>query len=200
MTSTTLEEKRVQEDIDEGKKISAQIEAKAKEKQARAERAEERRKHREQNPSTLRRVLGHLKPETTAGGIPLMVWSVFFRSVVLLTYYLMAVATAQGVIPALGMWLHQQSGAARGELNLDGTIAMWVMPLLFMVALLLIGEVALMRAMWRWSSRMIAKMRGSAETTEGTDQSEKTDQPKQTPAPAAKTTTRGNKKKRKRSK
>lgn len=161
MASTTLEEKRVQQDIEDTKEISKSLEIKRKQKQERAERAERNRKEKQENPSRLRRAMSWLKPETTQGGVPVMVWTVFFRSTVLIAFYLMAVATAQGVIPALGMWLHQQSGAAQGQLTSDGTLAMWVMPLLFMVTLVTVAELVLMRAMWRWSSRMIAKTRGT---------------------------------------
>ena len=73
------------------------------------------------------------------------------------------------IIPLLGAWLHQQSGASRGALSADGSIAMWLMPLLFLVALLAAGEIVVMRGMWRWATRMIAKIRDARDEATGAD-------------------------------
>ncbi|MFD0269372.1 hypothetical protein ACFVGY_22810 [Streptomyces sp. NPDC127106] len=108
-----------------------------------------------------------LAPGNQAGGFSVVVWAGFFRAVVLLADYLLACITAVVVIPLLGAWLHQQSGASRVALSGDGTIAMWLMPLLFLVALLAAGEIVVMRGMWRWATRMIAKIQDArGEVTE----------------------------------
>ncbi|MBK3582441.1 hypothetical protein JHN49_01410 [Streptomyces sp. MBT57] len=108
-----------------------------------------------------------LKRET--GGFSVVAWAGFFRAIVLLADYLLAIITAVVVIPMLGAWLHQQSGAARGALSGDGTIAIWLMPLLFLVALIVAGEIVVMRSMWRWATRMIAKIRDARGEAVGVD-------------------------------
>ncbi|MFF8914182.1 hypothetical protein ACF08M_12860 [Streptomyces sp. NPDC015032] len=113
----------------------------------------------EKKDSKLRAIWRALAPKEEAGRLSVVVWAGFFRAIVLLADYLLAFITAMVVIPLLGAWLHQQSGAAKGMLSTDGTIAMWLMPLLFLVALLAAGEIVVMRAMWRWATRTIAKIR-----------------------------------------
>ncbi|KOT57103.1 MULTISPECIES: hypothetical protein [Streptomyces] len=113
----------------------------------------------ERKGSKLRAGWRALAPRKDAGRFSVVVWAGFFRAIVLLADYLLAFITAMVVIPLLGAWLHQQSGAAKGVLSTDGTIAMWLMPLLFLVALLAAGEIVVMRVLWRWATRMIAKIR-----------------------------------------
>lgn len=84
--------------------------------------------------------------------------SIALHALVLLLDYLIAVVTATTVIPALGAWLHEQSGASQGQLTEAGTFALWAMPLLFMTALLVCAEFVLMRGMWRGASRIAAKV------------------------------------------
>ncbi len=93
-----------------------------------------------------------------------IVWAVLVRSVVLVADYLLVSATATVVIPMLGAWLHQQSGAAHGELTAAGTIAIWLMPLAFLVIVLAAGEIAVMRGMWRGGGQMIARARSRRAT------------------------------------
>ncbi|GGS80615.1 MULTISPECIES: hypothetical protein [Streptomyces] len=109
-----------------------------------------------------------LAPRNQAGGVSVVVWAGFFRAVVLLADYLLACITAVVIIPLLGAWLHQQSGASRVALSADGTIAMWLVPLLFLVALLVAGEIVVMRGMWRWATRMIAKIQNARGDVPGT--------------------------------
>ncbi|MFD4574234.1 hypothetical protein ACFWNK_19730 [Streptomyces sp. NPDC058417] len=108
-----------------------------------------------------------LKKET--GRFSVMVWAGFFRAIVLLADCLLAFITAMVIIPLLGAWLHQQSGASRGALSADGTIAMWLMPLLFLVALLAAGEIVVMRGIWRWATRIIAKIGDARGEVTGAD-------------------------------
>ena len=79
------------------------------------------------------------------------------RLLVLVADYLLVFTTATVVIPTLGAWLHQSSGAAQDSLTLSGTVAMWLMPLLFLVTVLTVGVLVVMRGMWRWSTRVIDK-------------------------------------------
>lgn len=95
-----------------------------------------------------------------AGRLPLVLWAGFVRAVVLAADYLLAFITAMVVIPSLGAWLHAQTGVSQGALTGAGTIAMWLMPLLFLVALLAFGEVILMRGMWRGATRLIERVQG----------------------------------------
>lgn len=80
----------------------------------------------------------------------------FYRGVVLIVGYLLVMVIAMTIIPLLGAWLHEQSGASQGQLTAVGTVAMWFMPLLFLVALLTAATLGVLRSMWRWSSRRIA--------------------------------------------
>ncbi|MFD7668102.1 hypothetical protein [Streptomyces sp. NPDC059788] len=127
----------------------------------------------EKKGSKLRAGWRTLAPREKGGRFSVVVWAGFFRAVVLLADYLLAFITAMVVIPLLGAWLHQQSGATKGVLSTDGLIAMWLMPLLFLVALLAAGEIVVMRAMWRWAARITAKVRDARDVA---------------PKPAARTT------------
>lgn len=114
---------------------------------------------KERKPAKLAGVLRRLAPEKSSDGFPVLIWAVFFRLVVLIADYLLVLSTAIVLIPMLGAWLHQQSGAVYGDLNMAGTIAMWISPLLFLVLVLAAGEIAVMRAMWFWASRRIQSIR-----------------------------------------
>ncbi|MFD8633932.1 hypothetical protein [Streptomyces sp. NPDC059533] len=133
---------------------------------ARKTTAKPEKEHDDSKPRTGWR---RLAPKNQAGGFSVVVWAGFFRAVVLLADYLLALITAVVVIPLLGAWLHQQSGASRVALSADGTIAMWLVPLLFLVALLAAGEIAVMRGMWRWATRMIAKIQDARGEATGAD-------------------------------
>ncbi|PUB32482.1 hypothetical protein C8K30_1011008 [Promicromonospora sp. AC04] len=95
------------------------------------------------------------------GTLPLAVWAGLLRAVALAADYLIAFITAVVVVPTLGAWLHAQSGASQGTLTGAGTLAMWLVPFLFLVALLAAGEIALMREIWRWSTRTIGRVRSA---------------------------------------
>jgi hypothetical protein len=109
--------------------------------------------------SVLRRAWRQLTPKRSRDGLPIVLWAGFFRLVVLIADYLLAFVTATVVIPTFAAWLHRQSGAASGQLTMAGMIAMWLTPLLFLVAILAAGEIAAMRALWRWSTRKIQRIR-----------------------------------------
>ncbi|MFD4475830.1 hypothetical protein ACFWPU_06910 [Streptomyces sp. NPDC058471] len=129
---------------------------------------------KEQKDSKLRTGWRRLAPKKVTGRFSVVGWAGFFRAIVLLADYLLAVITAMVIIPLLGAWLHQQLGASRGALSADGSIAMWLMPLLFLVALLVAGEIVVMRGMWRWATRMIANIRDARGEATGADITPKT--------------------------
>ncbi|MFC9756691.1 hypothetical protein [Streptomyces sp. NPDC056921] len=125
-----------------------------------------------QKESKFRTGWRRLAPKKEGGRFSLVVWAGLFRAVALVADCLLAFITAVVVIPLLGAWLHEQSGASQGALTAAGTIAMWLMPLLFLAALLAAGEIVLMRAMWRWATRTIAKIRDiQGDATRTNDQS-----------------------------
>ncbi|MFK0244583.1 hypothetical protein ACIQUM_07780 [Amycolatopsis azurea] len=98
-------------------------------------------------------------------------WShiLLYRAVTLVADVLLAFITATVIIPTLAAWLHQQSGAAHGSLTMAGTIALWLMPLFFLVTLLAAGEIATMRAVWRWATGRIQKARTAGAERATTD-------------------------------
>lgn len=93
----------------------------------------------------------------------LVVWTVLLHGVVLVADWVMAFVTATGVIPSLAAYLHQESGAGRGQLTVDGTIALWAAPLLFLVLVLTAAELVLMRGMWRWAARRAQAIRAASQ-------------------------------------
>lgn len=77
--------------------------------------------------------------------------------------YLLVLVTAVRVIPATGVFLYENSGVdSRTPLNAQ--IAFWLMPLCFLVLMLLIGEVAAIRALWTLGSRWTARTRPTRPT------------------------------------
>lgn len=86
------------------------------------------------------------------------------RASILLFDWLLVFTTATSLVPALGAWLHMKSGAAGPGVGVDGLIAVWLVPLLFIVGMLMIGEVAIMRALWRAGRRKIERMRAQLES------------------------------------
>lgn len=114
---------------------------------------------KDKGPSKLGVAWRRLRPATSSDGLPVLIWAAFYRSVVLIADYLLGLGVAIVVIPMIAAWLHRESGVAAGQLTMSGTIAMWMAPLLFVVLILAAGVIAVMRAMWRWSSRRIQHVR-----------------------------------------
>lgn len=85
-------------------------------------------------------------------------FAALLHGLVLVVDWIMALVTATGVIPTLAAYLHRESGASRGQLTVDGTIALWAAPLLFLVLVLAAGELVLMRGMWRWAARRVQRI------------------------------------------
>ena len=92
-------------------------------------------------------------------GIPVVVWALVIRTTTLIFDYMLVMATAIGLIPMIGLYLHQASGAAQNELTTSGTVALWILPFLFVVTVLTVAEIVLMRSLWRAGGRRIAKLR-----------------------------------------
>jgi hypothetical protein len=88
----------------------------------------------------------------------------FIRASILLFDWLLVFTTATSLVPAVGAWLHMKSGAAGPGVGVDGLIAVWLVPLLFIVGMLMIGEVAIMRALWQAGRRKIERMRAQLES------------------------------------
>ena len=97
--------------------------------------------------------------EGVQAGLLVAVWATVIRAATLVVDYLLVMVTAVGVIPMIGLYLHQASGSAQNELTTSGTVALWIVPLLFVVTLLAVAEIALMRWLWRTGSRWIASIR-----------------------------------------
>ncbi|MEU6263732.1 hypothetical protein [Saccharopolyspora shandongensis] len=160
MTTQTLDQR------DETKRIDDVDEAAAPAKKPAATKVVKKRE--EKRSSKLGKAWGRLSPRKSGDGLPVVIWAGFFRLVVLIADYLLVFVTATVAIPMLGAWLHRQSGASQGLLTTAGSVAMWLMPLLFLVLILAAGEIAVMRAMWRWSTQRIQRVRagraGESET------------------------------------
>ncbi|WP_284982431.1 hypothetical protein [Arthrobacter sp. efr-133-TYG-118] len=106
-----------------------------------------------------KRSLGSAAAEGPKAGLPVVVWAIVIRAATLVVDYLLVMVTAVCIIPMIGLYLHQASGAAQNELTTSGTVALWIVPLLFVVTLLAVAEIALMRWLWRAGSRRIASIR-----------------------------------------
>jgi hypothetical protein len=89
----------------------------------------------------------------------LVFWAIPLRVVTLLGFYMILTTTATGLIPMVGMWVHQRSGLPVGEATHEALVAFWLMPYAFVVLMILVGELALFRAMWRGGSNLIATAR-----------------------------------------
>lgn len=85
----------------------------------------------------------------------LVVRRTIFYGAVLVADWLCLVATVFGLIPLAGAWLHEQSGLSDMDMTGTGTIALWLGPFAFVVALITVGEIALMKALWRWAGRKV---------------------------------------------
>lgn len=123
---------------------------------------------KEPRPSLGRRLLDDLKGANKLKGRTTKKkhWAKagFIRASILVFDWLLIFTTATSLVPALGAWLHMESGAAAPGVGVDGLIAVWLVPLLFVVGMLMIGEVAIMRALWRAGTRKIERMRAQPES------------------------------------
>lgn len=119
----------------------------------------------------LRGLTSRLTPQGSGYLVPTVAWSSLIRVVTVVGYYLMVTVSVFSVIPFIGAWIHQQGLGGRGPVSTDMLIAMWIMPFAFLVLMLAVGEMAVMRKMWRAGSRKIAQIkahRGEQTSTEVT--------------------------------
>lgn len=84
------------------------------------------------------------------------------RAGIVLACLLLVLMTATVLIPLLGAYFHQQSGAAAHTLTVDGTIAMWLLPLVFVIVVITCAELYFMRWLWEAGSRRIAAVKKTA--------------------------------------
>lgn len=78
------------------------------------------------------------------------------RGVVLFFDYLLVLFTAVNVLPNVAALVQQGTGVTL-EMRVDAVIAGWLIPVLFIAAAILVGEVFIMGRLWRFASRMIGK-------------------------------------------
>lgn len=76
------------------------------------------------------------------------------RFAVAIACYLIVFVTAMTIIPSLGAWLHQESGASLPGVNTAGLVALWLAPFGFLCLMLAVAEIALIRWMWSKASQV----------------------------------------------
>jgi len=92
-------------------------------------------------------------------GTPVLAWAITIRLATVLVDYLLVLTTATSLIPMVGAYLHQQSGASLGDPTASGAIALWLVPFLFVVVMLAVAQIALMRWLWRTGSARIGTIK-----------------------------------------
>lgn len=83
--------------------------------------------------------------------------AVALRAAVLFFDYLLVLFTAVSVLPNVGALVQQGTGVTV-DLRMDAVLAGWLIPVVFIAAAILVGEVFLMGRVWRFASRLIRKM------------------------------------------
>lgn len=78
-------------------------------------------------------------------------------ALVLLADYLIVLFTAVNVLPNVAAFIQQGTGVTL-EMRVDAVIAGWLLPVLFIAAAILVGEVFLMRRLWRAARNLLARM------------------------------------------
>lgn len=92
---------------------------------------------------------------------PVAIWAAVIRLATVLVDYALVLVTALTIIPMIGAYVHEQSGASLGELTSTGTIALWAMPFGFIVVVITVAEIAFMRWLWKVGSRRIARIKAA---------------------------------------
>lgn len=71
--------------------------------------------------------------------------------------------TAVKILPLIAMWLWEQLGLVlSGEPTMQALLALWLVPLLFLSAGILVAEITVIKVFWRWSSGRINAMKAAA--------------------------------------
>lgn len=83
--------------------------------------------------------------------------AVVLLALVLFIDYLIVLFTAVNVVPNIAVLVQQGTGVTM-DLRLDAVIAGWLLPTVFIIAAVLIGEIFLLRGLWRFVTDVIATL------------------------------------------
>lgn len=83
--------------------------------------------------------------------------SVAMLALVLFLDYLIVLFTAVNVLPNIAVLIQQGTGVTL-DARIDAVIAGWLIPVLFIVAAVLVGEIVVMRRLWRFATGLIGRM------------------------------------------
>ena len=78
---------------------------------------------------------------------------------VLFLDYLLVIFTAVSVVPNVAVLIQKGTGVSV-DMRIDAVIAGWLLPVLFIVAALLVGEVFVMRRLWRFAAGRLKSLAG----------------------------------------
>lgn len=113
-----------------------------------------------------------LRPSTMLANakaqLPRLVTIVLIRLLTVVVAYALVMVTIVSIIPNLGAYLHDVSGAASAELTETGTIALWTMPFAALTLMITVAEMSFLRWLWRKGSARIAAMQPSTVDAEVT--------------------------------
>lgn len=82
------------------------------------------------------------------------------RVLVLFVDYLIVLFTAVNVLPNIAVLIQQGTGVTL-DARIDAVIAGWLLPVLFIAAAVLVGEIFVMRSLWRFTTGLIRTMGSS---------------------------------------
>lgn len=85
--------------------------------------------------------------------------TVLVFGVVLFLDYLLVLFTAVNVLPNIAVLVQNGTGVSV-DMRLDAVIAGWLIPVLFIVAAVLVGEIFLMRRLWRFAADRLLALAG----------------------------------------
>lgn len=79
------------------------------------------------------------------------------RTAVLFFDYLLVLFTAVNVLPNVAAFVQQGTGVTV-DMRIDAVLAGWLIPVIFIAAAILVGEVFMMGRLWRFASRLIRRI------------------------------------------
>lgn len=77
----------------------------------------------------------------------------------LIVDYLLVLFTAVSVLPNIAALIQKGTGVTV-DMRIDAVIAGWLIPVLFIVAAVLVGEIFMMRRLWRFASERLFALAG----------------------------------------
>lgn len=83
--------------------------------------------------------------------------AVALRTAVLFFDYLLVLFTAVNVLPNVAALVQQGTGVSV-DMRIDVVLAGWLIPVIFIAAAILVGEVFVMGRLWRFASRLSRKI------------------------------------------